>query len=106
MTFLYRAPSLAEITSIPVAGIENAGGKGNGLLRIPPAWYPPTAFLSPALHSAVLDGGSLQDLLSFSGVLEGLANVIATFGKLSTESRLMVRSDDSGEDILHRGAYE
>jgi predicted house-cleaning noncanonical NTP pyrophosphatase (MazG superfamily) len=73
------------------------GGKGAGLLRLAPDWYPPTLILPLADYEDAKNGVPLGDIL----MDEDLAAVALA---LNT-TRLLLRSSASSEGIVDRGRY-
>jgi predicted house-cleaning noncanonical NTP pyrophosphatase (MazG superfamily) len=84
-------PSLPR-SPLPFATVADAGGKGRGLLRLPPDWYPPTVVISA-------EEGSEDDDARFD---EQLARALVALGS----DRVLVRSSAHGEDLRNRGQYE
>lgn len=77
-----------------------AGGKGAGLLRLPPTWYPPSLVVDPALQADYpnLELGDLRNV-------DGLAGALAKLAGESASGTLLLRSNASRESIDDRGAF-
>jgi predicted house-cleaning noncanonical NTP pyrophosphatase (MazG superfamily) len=85
---------------------SEAGGKGAGLLRLPPDWYPPTLVLQPRVHSAHSAGLVGDTFLSESSQAETYARYLAELTALGTSGEVFVRSSALGESMSERGRYE
>ena len=81
-----------------LAASAEAGGKGVGLLRLPPDWYPPTLVLPAAEYDEAKNGDALRCVVSDAELAE-VANVLQA-------DRLLVRSSAVNEGIGDRGRYK
>jgi predicted house-cleaning noncanonical NTP pyrophosphatase (MazG superfamily) len=94
-------------TGFQLASPAEAGAKGAGLLRLPPAWYPPTLVINTEAHKAFKQGIIGRHFLSDSDRAPELAAVLSRLGKLgSQKSHVFVRSSAMDEGMAERGKYE
>lgn len=94
-------------TAFQLASPGEAGAKGAGLLRLPPAWYPPTLVISTEAHRAYKQGRISRHFLTDSGSALELAAVLNRLGKLGSQNgQLFVRSSAVDEGMAARGKYE
>ncbi|HWH25019.1 MAG TPA: nucleoside triphosphate pyrophosphohydrolase [Pseudolysinimonas sp.] len=86
-----------------MADLVDSGGKAAGLLRLDPAWYPPTLVIPPAVHerfrSEEIGEGFFVDVDSEADLLHMLQ-----VGTKST--KVLVRSNAKIETLSERGQFE
>lgn len=98
--YFSRAPNLH--VPADVADAADIGGKGAGLLRLPPQWYPPTLFVSPRMQGEIHD----DDLETHLSRIEWLPDALQRLVETTSTGKLLVRSSATDEDIDARGAYQ
>jgi predicted house-cleaning noncanonical NTP pyrophosphatase (MazG superfamily) len=99
--YIFSTPS-CRLPGTAMAGGTDAGGKGAGLLGLPPEWYPATLIIGPALFDRI----STQE----SSILDAVARVLtdeilAPCIDILRAELLIVRSSAEGEGIRDRGRY-
>lgn len=101
MSYLSSAPNAVD-SGFDLVKSTQAGGKADGLLKLPPAWYPPTIIISQRMHDSWRSspGHSIFDESSILGDLERACNF------LGKESGLIARSNAQDESLDLRGRYE
>ncbi len=91
-----------EGNSLDYPARRDVGGKGAGLLVLPPGWTPSTVFLSPAAHAIARREGYS------AGVMRSIFDrqeVLHAVNRLGSGPDVLVRSDASSETIVERGTY-
>ncbi|MEU8610238.1 nucleoside triphosphate pyrophosphohydrolase [Actinoplanes sp. NPDC048791] len=82
--------------------VHEAGGKGAGLLRIPPAWYPPTLVIPPLVAmSERPDATEIAEVVRQALSDDTLEATVRAFH----HSRVIVRSSAETEDLRERGKF-
>ncbi|MEE6135152.1 nucleoside triphosphate pyrophosphohydrolase [Mycobacterium sp. 050128] len=104
--YVFAAPS-GEYTGLPIADMADAGGKGAGLMRIPPDWYPPTIIVGAGLH-AWFDAADAAAKATLEHALsgDGLGAALSQLVSVESQEQVLVRSSALNEGIAERGAYE
>lgn len=78
------------------------GGKGAGLLSVPPGWVPDTVFLSPKAHEFARSQRYSDDALD---AVFNQHRVGFMLSQIGPSEKVIVRSDAASESIIERGRY-
>ncbi|MDN4639930.1 nucleoside triphosphate pyrophosphohydrolase [Agreia sp. PsM10] len=99
------SPSLSA-NEFRLAEVSEAGGKGAGLLRLSPNWYPETLIVGPHAHRMYRAGDITATFASDSEDRERLEHVLSRMTSHTSSKRIFVRSSAAREGVSERGKYE
>lgn len=89
------------IDGLRMADANECGEKGRGLLRLPPAWYPPTLAISVAYHANYKTRPEARPPLPTDSQRH-----FSDLARASPAGRLFLRSSSASESLAERGQYE
>lgn len=98
---IFAAPSFSS-AGYPIVPPHVGGRKAQGLLQLPPDWYPKTLILTADVGSRVCEADEVGSAGSVTD-RDMLARALTSLGRDSP--KLLVRSSAGGETIRERGAY-